>query len=183
MRRFRKGAGFHKLDQCTTKLDRNDRARIIYTAEKIELRTKAAGKKDGNVSQTGLRVMRCLLFQFHIPATGLCDPSYTAIQARTGLCRGAVADAVARLEQSGFIRVLRRLVRQGGRVLQATNAYLFPTTMPGIPPSLDRRESKNPVQNPIPVEPPALAKAALDKLAEAMTARFIEREASKRLTK
>jgi hypothetical protein len=183
MRQFRRGASFHKLDHCTTRPDRNARARIIYTAEKIELRTKLPGKKDGNVSQSGLRVLRALLFQLHNPTIGIIDPSYTAIQARTGLCRDAVADAIKRLETTGIITVLRRLVRQGWRVVQDTNAYLFPSTSPEIPPSLPFRESKNPVKNLISVEPPAPVKAALDKLAESMTARFYEREAQKRLKK
>lgn len=54
MRKFRRGACFVRRDQCSTRLDRNDKARIIYTAEKLELRTKAKGKKSGALGQSGL---------------------------------------------------------------------------------------------------------------------------------
>ena len=83
MRKFRRGASFVKHAQCSTRLDRNDKARIIYLAEKTELRTKAKGRKAGAIGQGGLQVLRCLLHQFHNTSTGQCDPGYTAIQART----------------------------------------------------------------------------------------------------
>ena len=140
MRKFRRGASFVERAQCVTKLDRNDKARIIYLAEKIEIRTKAKGRKAGAIGQGGLQVLRCLLHQFHNTATGQCDPGYTAIQARTGMCRAAVAEAIKRLEDTGIICVMRRLVRNGWRVVQATNAYLFPASTPVHPPSLDNRE-------------------------------------------
>jgi hypothetical protein len=170
MRKFRRGACFVRHDQCVTRLDRNDKARIIYTAEKIELRTKAKGKKSGALGQSGLRVLRCLLFQFHNASTGQCDPGYTAIQGRTGLCRQAIADAIKRLEATGIICVMRRLSREGWRVLQATNAYLFPAPTPVHPPSLDRREQP-PVQKFIPfTELRGSLRDALDALAARVAA-------------
>ena len=140
MRKFRRGACFVKHERCSTRLDRNDKAGIIYTAEKLELRTKAKGKKSGALGPSGIQVLRCLLFQFHNAASGQCDPGYTAIQARTGLCRQAIADAIKRLEATGIICVMRRLSREGWRVVQATNAYLFPASTPVHPPSLNKRE-------------------------------------------
>lgn len=151
MRKFRRGACFVRRDQCSTRLDRNDKARIIYTAEKLELRTKAKGKKSGALGQSGLQVLRCLLFQFHNASTGQCDPGYTAIQGRTGLCRQVIADAIKRLEATGIVCALRRVVRDGWRVVQATNAYLFLASTPVHPPSLDNREQP-PVQTFIPFE-------------------------------
>jgi hypothetical protein len=74
MRKFRRGASFVKHVQCSTRLDRNDKARIIYLAEKTELRTKAKGRKAGAIGQGGLQVLRCLLHQFHNTSTGQCDP-------------------------------------------------------------------------------------------------------------
>jgi hypothetical protein len=165
MRKFRRGACFVRHDQCVTRLDRNDKARIIYTAEKIELRTKAKGRKSGALGQSGVQVLRCLLFRFHNASTGQCDPGYTAIQGRTGLCRQAIADAIKRLEATGIICVMRRLVRDGWRVLQATNAYIFPASTSVHPPSLDNREQP-PVQNFIPfAELRGSLRDALDALA------------------
>jgi hypothetical protein len=126
MRKFRRGASFWARAQCVTKLDRNDKARIIYLAERTELRTKGRGRKAGAIGQSGLQVLRCLLHQFHSTATGQCDPSYTAIQARTGFCRQVVADALRRLEDTGMICVMRRLIRDGWRVIQGKRC---PTTL------------------------------------------------------
>ena len=102
---------------------------------KTELRTKAKGRKAGAIGQGGpSSAWRCLLHQFHNTSTGQCDPGYTAIQARTGMCRAAVAEAIKRLEATGIICVMRRLVRNGWRVVQTTNAYLFPASTPVHPP-------------------------------------------------
>jgi hypothetical protein len=175
MRKFRRGACFVRHDQCVTRLDRNDKARIIYTAEKIELRTKAKGKKSGAIGQSGLQVLRCLLFGFHNSATGRCDPGYT--QARTGLCREAVAEAIKRLEATGIICALRRLVRDGWRVVQATNAYIFPASTPVHPPSLDNREEP-PVQFSFPYRRPSpLLSVPFSKALESLGERIAERQA------
>ena len=175
MRKFRRGASFVKHAQCSTRLDRNDKARIIYLAEKTELRTKAKGRKAGAIGQGGLQVLRCLLHQFHNTSTGQCDPGYTAIQARTGMCRAAVAEAIKRLEATGIICVMRRLVRNGWRVVQTTNAYLFPASTPVHPPSLDNREQP-PVQILYPYKRPRPQiglplSQALDALAERIAAK------------
>jgi hypothetical protein len=154
MQRFRKGAGFHKPADRTTKLDRNQKARIIFCAEQRELNSKLPGKKDGIIGQSGLRVLRCLLQQFHNASTGLCFPSYTAIQARSGLCRQAVTDGLHRLELAGVITILRRLRREGWRLLQDTNSYLFKQPLPRHPPSLFNREEP-PVQNLYPYRRPS----------------------------
>jgi hypothetical protein len=64
------------------------------------------------VSQIGLRVLRVLVLHFIRKGDGLCTPSYTTLQAATGLCRGSIARALRRLEACGLIKVTRRLVRE-----------------------------------------------------------------------
>ena len=138
MPRFRKGSCFAKLDQCTTKLDRNQRVKIVVHAEALERATKPTGTPSGVLGQTGLRVLRCLLYDFHSIPTGLCDPSYKAIQRKTGFCNTTISRALQRLQDSRIITVIRRIVRVGFAVEQQSNAYLFhqlATDVPAIPPA------------------------------------------------
>ena len=77
---------------------------------------------------SGIAVLRCLLLTFHDRATGLCCPSYDAIQKVTGLCRQSVAEALRRLAAVRIVGVVRRLdrVATGGIVrAAATNLYWF----------------------------------------------------------
>jgi hypothetical protein len=177
VRKFRKGAVYARPEDCRRTINRNERAAIIYCAEQRELRTKGKGQKSGIIGQTGIRVLRCLLFQFHNTTTGQCDPSYTAIQARTGLCRGAVADALQRLEIAGVIQVIRRIVRSGWRVVQTTNAYIFQAADPKAPPSLDnRKEPPVKLLYPYKRQSPLLS-VPLSKALEALGERIAAREA------
>jgi hypothetical protein len=93
-------------------LDRNERAKIMALAEALERRTKPAGKRNGVLGHVGLTVLRCLMFGFLNAKTGLCCPSYQTLQVRTGLCRQSIANGLARLEQTGLIKIVRRLVRE-----------------------------------------------------------------------
>jgi hypothetical protein len=95
----------------STPLDRNERARLMFLAQRLERRTKERGHKNGALGNVGIEVLRALLFHFANRATGLCFPSYLTLQAMTGRCRGAVAAALRRLESTGIIRVTRRLKR------------------------------------------------------------------------
>src|SRR3954468_6713497 len=108
-------------------ISRDQRVRIILRAEAIERGTKGRGKQAGALGQSGLRVLRCLLFDFANTATGRCDPGYRAICRATGFCRETVARALTRLEAAGLVEIVRRMARAGRRAVQATNAYLFPT--------------------------------------------------------
>lgn len=116
-----------------TPLDRNQRAKLIHQAEAIELRTKSKGRKSGVLGQTGLAVLRVLVFGFSNRVTGLCCPSIDAIRAKTGFCRQTVVRAIRALEAVGVIRAIRRLTRRmiernGVRfvsAVQATNLYSF----------------------------------------------------------
>src|SRR3954469_25437934 len=106
-------------------ISRDQRLRIILRAEAIERFTKRRGKQAGALGQSGLRVLRCLLFDYANTATGRCDPGYRAICRTTGFCRETVARALTRLEAAGLVEIVRRMVRAGRRAVQATNAYLF----------------------------------------------------------
>jgi hypothetical protein len=74
-----------------------------------------------------LRVLEILLWRFHRAKDGYCAPSYTCLQAATGLCRQSIANALKRLEASGILKIARRLVREvidGVMVTrQASNLY------------------------------------------------------------
>jgi hypothetical protein len=133
----------------STPLDRNAKARLLYVAEALERRTKAAGRRNGALGYIGLAVLRVLLLRFHNSRSGLCCPSILTLQAATGLCRGAVCDALARLERSTLVRITRRVVRervtrvspitglieQYAGVIQTTNLYAFAAN-PNAPPDL-----------------------------------------------
>jgi hypothetical protein len=95
-----------------SKLDRNQRARLLFLAEQFERAEKAPGRRNGRLGAIGLTVLRALLLRFHNRSSGLCCPSYTALQACTGLCRQAIADALARLEHAGIVRIVRRIARE-----------------------------------------------------------------------
>lgn len=127
---YRGGARFvMNVDACCTPLDRNQRARLICQAESIERRTKAKGRKSGILGQTGLAVLRSLIFDFSNRSTGLCCPSIKSIQLKTGFCKQTVVKAIRALEAVGLIRVVRRLVRRviDGivRCVQGSNLYSF----------------------------------------------------------
>jgi DNA-binding MarR family transcriptional regulator len=133
-RAYRRDARFVlDLAAVSTVLDRNQRARLIYQAEQVELRTKAKGRKSGVLGQTGLAVLRALVFGFANRATGLCCPSLQSIRERTGFCKQTVVKAIRALEAVGLLRVVRRLVRRpvvrNGvamvTAVQATNVYGF----------------------------------------------------------
>ena len=95
-----------------SKLDRNQRAKLLFLAEQFERTEKAPGRRNGRLGAIGLTVLRALLLRFHNRSSGLCCPSYTALQACTGLCRQAIADALARLEHAGIVRIVRRIARE-----------------------------------------------------------------------
>lgn len=111
-------------------IDRNFRAKVLHLAEALEQRTKPAGRRNGQLGYVGLAILRALLLGFANNATGLCCPSYNALQDRTGLCRQSVANGLARLERCGIVRIVRRLCRVDGRTRQATSLYTFSTPGP-----------------------------------------------------
>lgn len=93
-------------------LDRNERAKIVFLAEALERRTKLRGRRNGLLGYIGIAVLRCLLFGFLNVRTGLCCPGYDAMMAKTGLCKASIANGLARLERTGIVKIVRRLVRE-----------------------------------------------------------------------
>ena len=135
-RHYRRGAQF-VVDPATrsTKLNGNQRAKILHACEVMERRTKGKGLRNGVLGLPALTVLRCLLLRFHNRKTGLCYPSYSAIQEATGLCRQSIARALDRLERAGVLRITRRLIRVAGELggvlcQQTSNLYGF-ADLPG----------------------------------------------------
>ena len=122
-RHYRKNARFVDDHAHCRPLDRNQRARILHLAEALERRTRPAGRRNGVVSQIGLRLLRALVLQFTRKGDGLCTPSYTTLQAATGLCRQSIARALQRLEACGLLKITRRLIRE------TVNSDGFPVTL------------------------------------------------------
>jgi hypothetical protein len=96
--------------RLSTPMDREARHKMLFLAEALERRTKMKGRKNGALGQIGMQVLRALL-GFANKATGLCYPSYFALQLATGLSRGGIRAALRRLEAAGIICVTRRLKR------------------------------------------------------------------------
>jgi hypothetical protein len=157
---FRRGARFIADARAYSRpLDRNERARILHLAEALERRTKPAGGRNGVLGYVGLAVLRALVLRFQRARDGMCCPSYTELQAVTGLCRASIARALKRLEAAGILRITRRLVRElvdgGGFPLtvtrQASNLYAVHEPAAGA----DRLPVRSPAPRPFPR--PALA--------------------------
>ena len=132
MKRFRRNAEYVTDLHAFTPIDRNGRVRVIAEAEALELRTKAKGCKSGVLKQSGLTVLRCLLFTFCAVPTGRCCPSYEAIREATGYCTSTIAGALHRLEASGLLRITRRLIRTPQGARQTSNAYAFSEFAHGV---------------------------------------------------
>lgn len=139
MPRYRRGAGFVMNPlACCSPLDRNQRAKILFLAERLERGTKVAGRRNGLLGYVGLAVLRALVLQFQNGRSGLCCPSYDALQQATGLCRQSIASGLARLEACGILTVTRRLVRRVIDIagtprltaVQSSNLYAFDEPAP-----------------------------------------------------
>ena len=108
--------------------------RIYHKAVDWNRRGKLAGRHGGLVGSHVLLVLHTLIFDFLNHATGRLDPSYSAIQRKTRLCRQTVATALARLKELGIINWIRRCredTDETGRFVlrQETNAYaILPAT-------------------------------------------------------
>jgi hypothetical protein len=110
--RYRHGAHFVLRPQDYYRpLDRNQRARLIQIAERIERASKAKGKRSGFLGLTGLQVLRALMFGC-LGKDGRLDPSYAHLQRLTGFARATIAKALHALEALGLLRIVRRIVRR-----------------------------------------------------------------------
>lgn len=108
-RPWRKGSLFGEFRRP---IDRNDRARIIAAAEALERRTKLPGKRDGAIGQSGLAILRALLFHFLDPKSGRLDPSYKQMRAQTLFCMQTISQALKRLAAAGILEIQRRMTRR-----------------------------------------------------------------------
>jgi DNA-binding MarR family transcriptional regulator len=119
-------------------LNREQRARLIFLAERMDANTREPRKHGGCLKRTGLQVLRILLFHFHNVASGRCDPSLDTIAKAAGMARSTVVAALNRLEAAGIIERIRRAqwIRENGRkrCVQWSNAYLLNV------PTQDRKE-------------------------------------------
>ncbi len=138
---YRRGAIFvsdPRSAAYSTKLNRKQRAAVMWHAKTKERRSKRRGCPNGVLGYTGLRILEALLFQFHNVETGLCCPSYSALQSAIGCCRQTVSAALKRLKAAELIVVTRRIIRKvvnGVKAArQGSNLYAFCT------PSTEERE-------------------------------------------
>jgi hypothetical protein len=135
-RHYRQGAQFVMNPAAlSTKLTGNQRAKILHACEVMERKSKGKGCRNGVLGIPAMMILRCLLMRFHNRKTGLCYPSYDALQAVTGLCRQSIAVALDRLERAGVLRITRRMVRIAGELggiicQQSSNLYAF-AELPG----------------------------------------------------
>lgn len=110
-RKTRRGSAFVRdasiYRQC---FDRNQKHRILRSAEIEERKTKTHGLRMGSFGRSGLDLFRCLLIEL-ADAKGLRAPSITRIMAVLKMSRQTVVDALARLERAGRIKRIRRLKR------------------------------------------------------------------------
>lgn len=102
----------------------------LKAAELLEKQTKKPGKRNGALGHIAIEVLRCLL-RLRGKADGRLDPSLTWLAGELRRARSAVARALARLRQHGFLEWTRRSEpvedpEPGGQyVKQATNAYFL----------------------------------------------------------
>lgn len=102
-------------------LDRNLRARLIFTAERYNRATRRPGA-GGALGLAALSIYRCLLFRWgDRPA-----PTYRALRTATGHCVQTIAVAIRRLEAAGLVFVTRGTVRTPLGPRKVANRYAFP---------------------------------------------------------
>lgn len=114
-------------------IDRNGRARLVFQAEAYERRTKLKGQRGGDLGPSGIQLLRCIAFRFLDLRKGHAWPGYDALQRATGLARQTIANAISRLEETGFMFVQRRTRWEGRKLIKLTNLYSFPIKAPPLP--------------------------------------------------
>jgi DNA-binding MarR family transcriptional regulator len=126
-RRLRRGS---TLDRVKFRpLDRNQRSRVMFLAEKLDANSHQPGQHGGCLKRSGLHVLRILIFHFHNVHCGRCDPSLETIAKAAGMAKSTVVTALKRLEAAGIIERIRRaqwIIQYGRkRLVQWSNAYLM----------------------------------------------------------
>jgi hypothetical protein len=104
----------------------------MRAAEEFEHETKLPGKRNGALGAIGLKVLR-FMFRRRGKKTGRLDMSIGYIAAEIHHARSAVAAALKRLKEAGFLDWIRRCVPienaepDEQQVEQIPNAYFFTT--------------------------------------------------------
>jgi len=126
-------------------LSREQRHRILWVGERLELHTRVKGRASGCLGMTGLQVLRILLT--FVGKDGACFPSYSSIRDRSGFARATISKALKALSRVGILKVMRRVCRKqcqrvngwSGQLelfvntLQTSNAYSFSVDKVAIP--------------------------------------------------
>jgi hypothetical protein len=94
-----------------SRVDRNLAAKIMRAAEIFERQSKLKGRARGALGYTGLALLRVLLYRYSRPGH-ITSPCYATLERVTGLSRGAVCEALKRLQASKLLTVVRRIVRR-----------------------------------------------------------------------
>ena len=94
-----------------SRVDRNLAAKIMRAAEIFERQSKLKGRARGALGYTGLVILRVLLYRYSRPGR-ITSPCYATLERVTGLSRGAVCEALKRLQASKLLVVVRRIVRR-----------------------------------------------------------------------
>src|SRR4051812_21194168 len=121
MCRWRRGSEFGEGRRVA--LDREQRA--VWRARLRMRAYRQVGKLTVSAVQVGELLVNML------GADGRLDPCIATLATRAGVDPSTVVRALARLRECGFVTWVRRLVRDGSRVEQTSNAYVL--AVPGTP--------------------------------------------------
>jgi hypothetical protein len=143
-------------------LDREQRARFRYllTAHRRARRLTPHAELVGNALVKRLAT------------DGQCDPGHDTIAGDVGCCARTVRRALDVLKRLGLLLWQRRIVRDGRRVEQTSNAYVLVPADGGIPPTPrpklsggQRVRETRQIEIPLPPASPVEVAAARDALA------------------
>jgi hypothetical protein len=96
-------------------LDREQRARFKFLVK--------AHRSSGNITADHLSIGFALLQR--LGTNGQCDPTHKTLAMAAGCTDRTVRRGLARLRMLGLLRWHRRIVRDGWRVEQTSNAYIL----------------------------------------------------------
>jgi hypothetical protein len=112
-----------------------------------------AGRITSDHEKIGLALLK------RLGQDGRCDPSHETLAADSGKAASTVQRALKRLAECGLLGWLRRIVREGSRVVQTSNSYMLtlgnPPTFPEY--RCETRTDRQTLQAVIPYVPTASA--------------------------
>lgn len=144
-------------------LNRDQRGIITQRLRSFRLRREITALHE----QVGLELLRLL------GTDGRLDPSQATLAARAGCCERTVSTALRRFRTLGLLEWVQRLVRQGQRVRQTSNAYVFRLSGP-VPATIrcDRKNCREAISFKI---PPIAPHSIEDRLAAQAALRAVVR--------